>query len=82
MKIPVTWLQEFVSVRLSVEKLAHRLTEAGFEVESISEEEGDSVLEVNVPPNRGDCLSIRGLAREVAAILKRAVRTKRPVRWT
>lgn len=27
----------------------------------------DTILEVNVTPNRGDCLSIRGLAREVAA---------------
>ncbi len=28
----------------------------------------DDVLDVNVPPNRGDCLSILGIAREVAAI--------------
>ena len=27
----------------------------------------DVILEVNVTPNRGDCLSMRGLAREVAA---------------
>jgi len=27
----------------------------------------DTLLEVNVTPNRGDCLSMRGLAREVAA---------------
>lgn len=29
----------------------------------------DSVLDINVPPNRGDCLSIFGIAREVASIL-------------
>ena len=29
----------------------------------------DSVLDINVPPNRGDCLSILGIAREVASIL-------------
>jgi phenylalanyl-tRNA synthetase beta chain len=28
----------------------------------------DQVLEVEVTPNRPDCLSIRGLAREIAAI--------------
>jgi len=28
----------------------------------------DSVLDVNVPPNRGDCQSILGIAREVAGI--------------
>ena len=27
----------------------------------------DAVLEIGITPNRGDCLSIRGLAREVAA---------------
>jgi phenylalanyl-tRNA synthetase beta chain len=28
----------------------------------------DSVLDVSVPPNRGDCLSVLGLARELAAL--------------
>src|SRR5690606_12506740 len=28
----------------------------------------DSLIEVDLTPNRGDCLSIRGLAREVAAL--------------
>lgn len=28
----------------------------------------DSVIEISLTPNRGDCLSIRGLAREIAAI--------------
>jgi phenylalanyl-tRNA synthetase beta chain len=28
----------------------------------------DSVLDVNVPPNRGDCQSVLGIAREVASI--------------
>ncbi len=30
----------------------------------------DTVLDVSVPPNRGDCLSILGIAREVASILR------------
>jgi len=28
----------------------------------------DPVLEISVTPNRGDCLSVRGLAREIAAV--------------
>lgn len=37
----------------------------------LKDEEGirDFVLDVNVPPNRGDCLSVFGIAREVASIL-------------
>ncbi len=30
----------------------------------------DYVLDVNVPPNRGDCQSILGIAREVAGIYR------------
>ncbi len=34
----------------------------------------DSILEVDLTPNRGDCLSIAGLAREVAALTEQSVR--------
>lgn len=33
----------------------------------------DSVIEVNITPNRGDCLSVRGLSREVAVLTGCAV---------
>ncbi|MCX7965335.1 MAG: phenylalanine--tRNA ligase subunit beta [Syntrophorhabdaceae bacterium] len=38
---------------------------------ALNEEEGinDIIFDINVPPNRGDCLSIFGIAREVASIL-------------
>lgn len=65
------WLKEFVDIQISPKELAHKLTMAGFEVESITPVGDDTVYEVNVTPNRGDCLSIIGLAREVAAILQK-----------
>jgi phenylalanyl-tRNA synthetase beta chain len=34
----------------------------------------DYILEVSITPNRGDCLSIRGLSREIAAICDRTFR--------
>ncbi len=34
----------------------------------------DSIFDISITPNRGDCLSILGLAREVAAILKKPLR--------
>ena len=42
---------------------------------ALSDLYGDVILDVDVKPNRGDALSILGLAREVAAV------TGAPVRW-
>ena len=62
------WLREHVPVRLSVERLAHRLTLAGLEVTEIEQADGQPVLVLEITPNRPDCLSMLGIAREVAAI--------------
>ncbi|MCD8493271.1 MAG: hypothetical protein LRY51_16005 [Geovibrio sp.] len=37
---------------------------------------GDTVLEVSITPNRSDCLSVVGIAREIAAIYGRPLKTK------
>jgi phenylalanyl-tRNA synthetase beta chain len=36
----------------------------------------DQILDISITPNRGDCLSILGIAREVSAILGRRLRSK------
>lgn len=69
MRVPIGWLKEFVAFDLGVKELSDRLTMAGLEVEGIEEVAGDTVLEVNVTPNRPDCLSVLGVAREVSALL-------------
>lgn len=74
MKVPFSWLQEFVSIRVGVEELARRLTLGGLEVETILTVDGEKVLEINVSPNRGDCLSILGMAREVGALMGLRIR--------
>ena len=35
MKVPISWLKDFVDITLSIEELAERLTLAGLEVGSI-----------------------------------------------
>jgi len=35
MKVPISWLKEYVKISLSIEKLAVKLTLAGLEVEEI-----------------------------------------------
>ena len=66
--IPVGWLKEHVEVSLPAEELAHRLTMAGLEVEEVRETDGERVLDITITPNRGDALSVVGVAREVAAL--------------
>jgi phenylalanyl-tRNA synthetase beta chain len=69
MRVPIEWLKEFVDFSLSPEELGLKLTMIGLEVEAIEKLRDDTVLEVNVTPNRPDCLSILGIAREVSALL-------------
>jgi phenylalanyl-tRNA synthetase beta chain len=70
MKVSYNWLKEFVDFKLSPEELAHKLTMTGLEVEEIVTLDDDTVIEIGVTPNRPDCLSIRGVAREISAILE------------
>jgi phenylalanyl-tRNA synthetase beta chain len=74
MLIPLGWLKEHVDVAVSAEDLAHQLTMAGLEVEEIREEEGEVVLNITITPNRGDCLSVVGVARDVAALTGASLR--------
>lgn len=67
MKVSRDWLQkEFETTLPSLAEIAEAFTFHSFEIESV---EGD-VLDVKVLPNRGaDCLSVRGIAKELSAIL-------------
>ena len=68
MKIPFGWLKEFIDPGISVEKTAHLLTMSGLEVEGLETEGEDVVLMINVTPNRADCLSVLGIARELSVL--------------
>lgn len=74
MKLPLSWLKEYVPVSLSVEELAERLTMSGSKVERVEKNGGDSVLDLEITTNRPDCLSLLGLAREVSALTGRAIK--------
>jgi len=67
MRVPFEWLKKFIDISASPEEVADTLTMIGLEVEAIESVMGDTVLVVNVTPNRPDCLSILGIAREVSA---------------
>jgi len=69
MKFSYSWLQSFFSKKLpSPKKLAEVLTLHSFEVENITREEGDWILNIDILPNRPDCLSHLGIAREISVL--------------
>lgn len=68
MKLSYQWLKDYVDYDLTPAELAHQLTMLGLEVEAIEKEGEDTVLELSVTPNRGDCLSYIGIAREIAML--------------
>ena len=68
MRLPYSWLRQYVDVKLAPEKLARALTLSGTKVESVARHGDDTVIHIEVTTNRPDCLSITGLARETAAL--------------
>ncbi|MFH1360723.1 MAG: phenylalanine--tRNA ligase subunit beta [Candidatus Omnitrophota bacterium] len=74
MKISLDWLRNYVPISTPPEALAHRLTMAGLEVEKIENVDGDAVFEMEITPNRPDCLSHLGIAREISAILNKTLK--------
>ena len=67
MRLVISWLRDFVDVKASPEEIAETLALRGFEVASVEAlAGGDAVIDFEVTANRPDCLSVIGLAREVA----------------
>ncbi len=71
MKISLEWIKEYVGLDITVPELVHKLTMAGIEAEKIESIGKDTVIEFEITPNRPDCLNMLGIAREVAAVLKK-----------
>jgi len=73
MKTSLQWLSDFLpGPPLNAEAVAEALTHGGLPVESIEQHGDDTVIDVEVTSNRGDCLSHVGIAREVSALMDRA----------
>jgi phenylalanyl-tRNA synthetase beta chain len=95
-KVPVSWLREFVDISATAEEIAARMSVRGFAVEGIEPLSGyaeapsadgsvprtpagsaDAVIDFEVTANRPDCLSVAGIAREVATAY--GLQVRRPV---
>ncbi len=67
MLIPFSWLKEFVRTERTSDEIAHILTMVGLEVEGMESEQGEVIFDIGITPNRPDCLSLAGIARELKA---------------
>jgi phenylalanyl-tRNA synthetase beta chain len=67
MKVSLNWLSDYIEAGLDNEKIVDVLGDLGFPCEGIEHFGDDTILDVEVTSNRGDCLSLLGIARELAA---------------
>ncbi len=67
MKISLNWLTDYIETGLGADQIAEVLSDLGFPCEGIEYLGDDVVIDVEVTSNRGDCLSLLGIARELAA---------------
>jgi phenylalanyl-tRNA synthetase beta chain len=72
MRLVLSWLREFVDISASADEIAGTIGLRGFEVASVEQlPDGDAVIDFEITANRPDCLSVLGLAREVATAFNR-----------
>ena len=71
MRVSSSWLAEYIGADIpKPADVARLLTFHAFEVEGVEKTDNDTLFDVAVLPNRAhDCLSHRGIARELAAIM-------------
>jgi len=77
MRVPLDWLREYVTVDEEAEALADRLAGVGLPAEAIERVGDEVVLDLEITANRPDCMSVLGVAREVALLLGQRVRRPR-----
>ncbi len=73
MKVSELWLRSLINPPLSAVQLADQLTQVGIEVdgsEKVGDQEKQTIWTLKIAPNRGDCLSMEGIAREVSLLNK------------
>jgi phenylalanyl-tRNA synthetase beta chain len=65
-KVLLSWIRDFVDVPGTAEEIGARMSMRGLPLEDLEQVDGDSVLDFEVTANRPDCLSMLGIAREIA----------------
>ena len=71
MKLTKSWLENYITIPDNINELCDNLTMAGLEVDDISSINDDYVIDLDLTPNRSDCLSVFGISRELNCIDKK-----------
>ena len=76
MKVLLSWIREFVDVPESAEEIGRLLSVRGLALEGLEAHGDDVVMDFDVTANRPDCLSMIGIAREIATAYNRPMRSE------
>lgn len=79
MYISLDWINELVNIKnIKLNKLVDKLTLGGFEVEEIFEltinRQNKVMLDISATANRADSLSIKGIAKEISALVDKPMK--------
>ena len=66
MKVPLSWVREFVDVEASAEEIGTLMGVRGLALEGLERHGDEVVMDFDVTANRPDLLSMIGIAREIA----------------
>src|SRR5947209_745050 len=78
MRVSPNWLREFVDLQVDDRQLAEDLTLAGVAVESVRQQDGETIFEMEITTNRPDAMNHYGVARECSAIYDLALKPITP----
>jgi phenylalanyl-tRNA synthetase beta chain len=76
MKVPLSWIREFVDVKASAEEIGTLMSVRGLPLEGLDAHGGDVVMDFEVTANRPDCMSVAGIAREIATAYRLPMRAE------
>ncbi len=67
MLVSLDWIRSLISCDAETDEISRKLTDRGLTVDAVTRHGEDTVLELDIPANRPDCLGHVGVAREIAA---------------
>ena len=76
MKVPLSWIREFVDVKASAEEIGTLMGVRGLALEGLETHGDDVVMDFDVTANRPDCMSVVGIAREIATAYNLPLRSE------